>query len=523
MYTKAKLLEMLASDKSSVRYDACEWIRVSQESSPEIINALVKASHDQDKEVAERANLTLQADIHHQMAIKMGIVELDIATEPVIPTSPSETMAIGEINPSAEEELKAYIGSGWEYYLNAWKPTMTGEGKIGGFNIAGLFFSSLWLSYRKMYRYALIFYGIIIVSTVAQTIIEGLTGKTSPRLLNSGIGLILAIIIGAFGNRLYFNSARRTIAQVNALGIPQEDALKLIAKKGGRSFWAALGLFLLFVGVLFTLVFVTSITINLLKLNPAEAYFNRGLEYYNNGDFDQAISEYNKVIQLVPNNANAYYNRGLAYAGKGDLDPAISDYDKAIQLNPDFFEAYINRGNAYFDNGNMDQAISDFDKAIQLNPDFVMAYYNRGNAYKDKGDLDRAISDFDQAIQLDPTLAQAYVNRGIAYSEQGDLDRAISDYDKAIQIRPDDTLTYFARGNAYRDKGDLDRALSDFDQAIQLNPNLADAYYNRGATYAEKGDTASAIADFKKVLELCGNDVQFCQDAQDAIQQLGGK
>ena len=77
MYSKEKLLEMLLSEKASTRYDACEWLRVSQESSPEIVIALEKATHDEDKEIAERATYALQADIHHQMAIKMGIVEAE--------------------------------------------------------------------------------------------------------------------------------------------------------------------------------------------------------------------------------------------------------------------------------------------------------------------------------------------------------------------------------------------------------------------------------------------------------------
>jgi hypothetical protein len=78
VYTNEKLLQMLSSKKVSVRYDACEWIRVSQESSPEIVNALQKATHDDDKEVAERATYALQADVHHQMAIKMGIIKPDV-------------------------------------------------------------------------------------------------------------------------------------------------------------------------------------------------------------------------------------------------------------------------------------------------------------------------------------------------------------------------------------------------------------------------------------------------------------
>jgi len=55
MYSIEKLLEMIASENSSIRYDACEWLRISQESSPKVINALEKATHDTDLEVAMRA------------------------------------------------------------------------------------------------------------------------------------------------------------------------------------------------------------------------------------------------------------------------------------------------------------------------------------------------------------------------------------------------------------------------------------------------------------------------------------
>ena len=77
MYTAEKLLQMLTNRKASVRYEACEWLRVRQESSPEIVRALELATHDQDKEVAERAVKALQADVHHQMAIELGMIKPD--------------------------------------------------------------------------------------------------------------------------------------------------------------------------------------------------------------------------------------------------------------------------------------------------------------------------------------------------------------------------------------------------------------------------------------------------------------
>lgn len=75
-----------------------------------------------------------------------------------------------------------------------------------------------------------------------------------------------------------------------------------------------------------------------LKINPnsALAYYNRGEEYQSQrGDLDRAIAEYDKAIAIDPNYANAYFNRGLAYGKKGDYNKALADAKKCLQLSPD--------------------------------------------------------------------------------------------------------------------------------------------------------------------------------------------
>ena len=57
-----------------------------------------------------------------------------------------------------------------------------------------------------------------------------------------------------------------------------------------------------------------------LNSNHSNAYNNRGLAYSNKGNFERAIQDYNKAIELAPESVYAYSNRGVAYAEEGDLN-----------------------------------------------------------------------------------------------------------------------------------------------------------------------------------------------------------
>ena len=93
---------------------------------------------------------------------------------------------------------------------------------------------------------------------------------------------------------------------------------------------------------------------------------------------------------------------GETYQEKGDYDRAIADFTKAIELNPDYAISYNNRGSINFLTGNYVCAITDLTKAIELNPHDIDGYMKRGFAYWAKGERVRGDIDFIKAKELNP-------------------------------------------------------------------------------------------------------------------------
>ncbi len=208
----------------------------------------------------------------------------------------------------------------------------------------------------------------------------------------------------------------------------------------------------------------------------AQQWFERAV---NAADPDLEIRFNTEAIRLQPNFAEAFYNRALAFYANGDLDAALADYDHGIRLKPDDPSALNNRGTLRREKGDLDGALADITEAIRLRPGNPNYYYNRGSTRDDKGDLHGAIADYSEALRLKPDFADAFCNRGIAHQNNGDLDAAIADYDVAIRLKPDDPLNFNNRGVARETKGDLEAALADYDAAIRLKPDYQTAIKSR--------------------------------------------
>jgi len=150
----------------------------------------------------------------------------------------------------------------------------------------------------------------------------------------------------------------------------------------------------------------------------------------------QPTSSYQPRTYTPQNNADAYFKSGNDKATKSQWDLAIQDYNKAIELDPQYAEAYLARGNINIAKKQYDPALQDLGKAIELDPGNKLAYVLRGAVYQLKNQYKQAIQEYTKVIELDPNDAQYYYIRGLSYNVVGNRKLAEADFSKARELDP---------------------------------------------------------------------------------------
>lgn len=130
------------------------------------------------------------------------------------------------------------------------------------------------------------------------------------------------------------------------------------------------------------------------------AYAERAYERMRQGNYKDALDDYDAAIRINPNEPDYFLNRGLVKEKLKQYDAAYNDYSKALTLNEQYEMAWLNRGNLLYKQLKLQEAIDDYTAAITFYADYAAAYYNRALAYQKLQQLARACADLQQAEKL---------------------------------------------------------------------------------------------------------------------------
>lgn len=125
-----------------------------------------------------------------------------------------------------------------------------------------------------------------------------------------------------------------------------------------------------------------------------------GDSFYQTGNFEMALQEYDKALKEGASAASVAYRKGFAYFSRDEWDEALAEFTHAIQADPNLTIAYEGAGMASFQIGKLDDAIRYFETTREQAPEHWVPYAFLAAIFHVRGRTEEAKLFHDQALLL---------------------------------------------------------------------------------------------------------------------------
>lgn len=203
--------------------------------------------------------------------------------------------------------------------------------------------------------------------------------------------------------------------------------------------------------------------------------------------YDHAIQEYQKGLQIEPKNINLINSLGVCYGVTNQIEKAKKEFEKAIALNPTDVMVIYNIGLVHRINEDEDKAILYLKKAHGINPHVFEVELLLGHLLFKQDKWDRALPYLESATSLNPRSSMAFRMKGEIFLKQKDPASAGAEFTKAVKLNPSDAIS-----------------LSGYAQSMALqNKNLKIALTFAGKSVALEPDNSLFNRRLKKIHQIC--------------------
>jgi len=269
-----------------------------------------------------------------------------------------------------------------------------------------------------------------------------------------------------------------------------------------------------------------------------EAYYNLGIAYFNNGDYNNALQQFDIIITSLPNFEKPYYGRGLIYLRREDYKKAKQDFLRVTEFNPNDYKPFYYLGRISVILKEYGEANKYLKKAAELNPDHADTYYEMGNIYFNQDNYRMAIPHYKKAAELDPNNLDCHQRLGESYYRVQTYYSAYSEFQKVLDKDLQNPEANFMIGiTAYKqavlselieaflemfdpeyakeqreqkklqgtnkERKELYQEMVEaFSRAHNARPNFLEATFNLALTYHDMGDLDNALIYYIKAIEM---------------------
>jgi tetratricopeptide (TPR) repeat protein len=215
--------------------------------------------------------------------------------------------------------------------------------------------------------------------------------------------------------------------------------------------------------------------------NSTLPYGNRANFLRDQGRFQEALRDYNKSLELKPDQATTLNSRAkLFFSASNNRDTillALNDYNRALELDPDNAEMLINRGATLGRLGRMNEALESMNRGLEINPQQLSGYSNRSVLFSKLGRYADALKDIEAYLASKPYDSDFWYESGSLKGALGRAPEGVLDINKAISITPNKGIYYYRKAELLLSINRIDEARLALQNAISrgyqnINPNL---------------------------------------------------
>jgi len=171
-------------------------------------------------------------------------------------------------------------------------------------------------------------------------------------------------------------------------------------------------------------------------------------------DHEKAIAGLESVLKKEPGMERLWASLGFVHLQQSRYQNAISAYEKAVDLNPEYGTALLQMGDAFAAMHDNDQAAKSYIAASRT--DHVSRYHAHmrlGNLKMNEDDPESAVAEFRQALKVQPDSADCLLNLAVALAGTGNLSEARKNVDRSLSLVPSSEkakgFSEFLRKNGY--------------------------------------------------------------------------
>lgn len=228
----------------------------------------------------------------------------------------------------------------------------------------------------------------------------------------------------------------------------------------------------------------------------------RGIVHAELGHPERAAADFQKVLELDPEDAATYQELARVLAELKRFDEALVCVDKACQLDPHSAMPLTVRAQVHVAMQNLDAALHDLNEAMAMRPGNPYVLLLRASIYREMGKSDAALADIDRALRKQPDLEPARRLRWAVLIGQRKLDQVITEMEQQLRRTPNDRDILIQMAMLCTAGHQPNRAIELYSSVLAAEPDNVEALEGRANALLGIGKHAEAIADFNRAVKL---------------------